>query len=70
MDAVKMKVELLRITLGDQFDQTAKNFPDRDALVHVDRGIRYTYQKLQQVANRFARGLISLGLEKGDHLAI
>jgi fatty-acyl-CoA synthase len=65
-----MKVDLLRMTLGDQFDQTAKRFPDRDALVHLDRGISYTYQELQKVANRFAKGLLSLGLEKGDHLAI
>jgi fatty-acyl-CoA synthase len=65
-----MKAELLRITLGDQFDQTAKRYPDRDALVHVDRGIRYTYRELQKVANRFAKGLLSLGLEKGEHLAV
>ena len=65
-----MKVDLLRITLGDQFDQTAKRFPDRDALVHVDRGISYTYHELQKIANRFAKGLLSLRLEKGDHLAI
>jgi fatty-acyl-CoA synthase len=58
------------MTLGDQFDQTAKRFPDRDALVHVERGIRYTYQELQKITNRFAKGLLSLGLEKGDHLAI
>ena len=69
-DKEGIKVELLRMTLGDQFDQTAKRFPDRDALVHVERGIRYTYQELQKIANRFAKGLLSLGLEKGDHLAI
>lgn len=69
-DKEGIKVELLRMTLGDQFDQTAKRFPDRDALVHVERGIRYTYQELQKITNRFAKGLLSLGLEKGDHLAI
>jgi len=58
------------ITLGDQFDQTAKRFPNRDACVHVERGVRYTYQSLQKTANQFAKGLLSLGLEKGDHLAI
>jgi fatty-acyl-CoA synthase len=65
-----IKVELLRITLGDQFDQTAKRFPNRDALVHVDRGVRYTYQELQKISNEFAKGLLSLGLGKGEHLAI
>ena len=69
-DKEGIKVELLQITLGDKFDQTAKRFPDRDALVHEERGIRYTYQELQNVANQFAKGLLSLGLEKGDHLAI
>ena len=58
------------MTLGDQFDQTAKRFPDRDACVHVDRGIRYTYQDFRTIANQFAKGLLSLGLEKGEHLAI
>jgi fatty-acyl-CoA synthase len=58
------------ITLGDQFDQTAKRFPNRDAFVHVDRGVRYTYQSLQTIVNRFAKGLLSLGMEKGEHLAV
>jgi fatty-acyl-CoA synthase len=63
-------MELLRITLGNQFDQTVKRFPDRDALVHVERDIRYTYREIQKVSNRLAKGLLSLGWQRGDHLAI
>jgi len=69
-DKEGIKVELIQMTLGDLFDQTAKRFPYRDALVHVERDIRYTYKDLHKIVNLFAKGLLSLGLEKGEHIAI
>ncbi len=65
-----MSPKPLWITVGDLFDRTAETFPDRDAFVHVDRKVRYTYREIQTVANRFAKGLLSLGVGRGEHLAL
>lgn len=65
-----MSPKPLWITVGDQFDRTAETFPDRDAFVHVDRNVRYTYREIQTIANRFAKGLLSLGVGRGEHLAL
>jgi fatty-acyl-CoA synthase len=52
--------------LGDQL----RRFAQREALVHVERGVRWTYAQLAQECDRFARGLIVLGVGKGDHVGI
>ncbi|MBM4278990.1 MAG: AMP-binding protein [Deltaproteobacteria bacterium] len=65
-----MSFNPLWITVGGQFDRTAETFPGRDGLVHVDRNVRYTYRELQTLANGFAKGLLNLGVEKGEHLAL
>ncbi len=61
---------LLGITIGDMFDRTATNYPDNDALISRHQGLRLTYCDLQAEVNRFARGLMKLGLEKGQRIGI
>ncbi len=61
---------LLGITIGDLFDQIAAQFPDNEALVSRHQNLRLTYRELQQQVNQCARGLIKLGLQKGERLGI
>jgi fatty-acyl-CoA synthase len=61
---------LLGMTIGDAFDRTVARFPDRDALISRHQGLRYTWQELQDEVNRFARGLMALGIQKGDRVGI
>ncbi len=61
---------LLGISIGDMFDQTAVKFPDNEALVVRQQGIRLTYRQLQSEVNRFAKGLMRLGLKKGQRIGI
>ena len=56
---------LIGQTIGDLFDETARNHADRTALVARHQDLRYTYAELQAAVNRCARGLIALGLETG-----
>jgi len=58
------------MTVGDMFDEIARTYPENDAIVSLNQGIRYTYRQLQQEVNRAAKGFIALGLKKGDRLAI
>src|SRR5574340_1300398 len=60
----------LRTTLGDLLDETASRFPDREGLIDIPQGRRYTYQELQKTVNRLARGFLKLGIRKGEHLAL
>lgn len=60
----------LRTTIGALLDHQANRFGDREALVHVERGVRYTYTEFRAECDRVARGLIALGIGKGDHVGI
>ncbi|MFN8498001.1 MAG: AMP-binding protein [Anaerolineae bacterium] len=61
---------LLGVTIGDAFDQTVAQFPDNEALVSRHQSLRYTYRELQSVVNQLARGLMALGLQKGERIGI
>jgi fatty-acyl-CoA synthase len=63
-------IPLLGLTIGDMFDQTVANYPDNDALISRHQNIRLTYSQLRVEVNRFARGLMKLGLEKGQRIGI
>src|ERR671914_2967815 len=58
------------VTVGGLLDLVAGRRPDEDALVYVDRGLRYSYAEFKEVVERCARALMALGLEKGDHVAV
>jgi fatty-acyl-CoA synthase len=61
---------LLGLTIGDAFDQTVARFADREALVVRQQGLRYTWRELREEVDRCARGLMALGIEKGDRVGI
>jgi fatty-acyl-CoA synthase len=61
---------LLGMTIGDMFDQTAWRYPDHLALVSRHQHLRLTYRELQAQVNRCAKGLVQLGLQKGQRLGI
>ena len=59
-----------RSTIGDVLDQQAERFGDRDALVHVETGARYTYTEFREEVDRVARGFLALGIQPGQHVGI
>jgi fatty-acyl-CoA synthase len=61
---------LLGLTIGEMFDQIADQYPDREALIARHQGLRYTYRQLQEEVDRCARGLMALGLQKGERIGI
>src|ERR687898_913704 len=44
--------------------------PEDEALVYPDRGLRYTYAQFREAVEDCGRALMSLGIEKGDHVAV
>jgi fatty-acyl-CoA synthase len=61
---------LLGMTIGEAFDRAAERFPDREALVVRNQGLRYTWAQLRSEVDRFARGLMALGVQKGDRVGV
>ena len=60
----------IRVTIGGLLDSQTERFADREALVHVEAGTRFTYRELKDECDRVARGLMALGIEKGHHVGI
>ena len=58
------------LTVGALLDDSAGKYPDNDALVYVERGLRYSYRELNERCRQVAKGLLRLGVKKGDHLSI
>ena len=63
-------VPLIEQTIGDFFAAMAARQPDREALVSVHQGRRYTYAQLQAEAQRLASALLGQGLVPGDRVGI
>jgi fatty-acyl-CoA synthase len=63
-------VPLIEQTIGDNLDATADRFPDREALVDVEQGRRWTWAELRRDVDAAARGLLAAGIEKGDRVGI
>ncbi len=63
-------MDFKKITIGKLVDEIAAENPENDALVYVDRGLRLNYREFREECRAVARGLMSLGIRKGDHIGI
>jgi fatty-acyl-CoA synthase len=64
------EVPLLETTIGADLVATVARVPDAEALVECATGRRWTYAELLRDVDVVARGLASLGVEKGDRVGI
>lgn len=62
--------QLWRKTLGDLLDEMAERFPDHDAVIYTDRPFRKSYREFRDLCDVVARGLLAMGIKKGDHVAM
>ena len=61
---------LLGETIGTCLDRICEHFADREALISRHQGLRYTYRQLKLEVENAARGMISIGVEKGDRVGV
>ncbi|KQZ89632.1 AMP-binding protein [Phycicoccus sp. Root563] len=61
---------LLEQTIPDNLDATVARFGEREALVDVAQGIRWTYAEFGAAVERLARALLAVGVAKGDRVGI
>ena len=63
-------VPLLEQTIPDNLDATVARFGEREALVDVAQGIRWTYAEFGAEVDQLARALLAAGVAKGDRVGI
>ena len=73
-EAEPFGTELIELTLGDLLDRRAEEVPDKEALAYCypEFGLdfRMNYRQYRDTVNQLAKGLMALGIEKGDHIAV
>src|SRR4051812_4893823 len=56
------------MTIAQALDRAAERYPDRPLWLSADA--TYTYRAMVEWSRRIAAGLIALGVEAGDHVAM
>jgi fatty-acyl-CoA synthase len=60
----------LDLTVSGVLDDVAAKWPDRDALIVADQGVRWSWAELRKRAQELAAGLLATGLEPGDRIGM
>ena len=58
------------ITLGHMLDEAVASHPEQEAVIYVDRDFRMTYRQLGELVDDMAKGLMALGVQKGEKVAV
>ncbi len=58
------------ITLGQILDETVAAFPHEEAIIYADRDFRLSWTAFNTMVNQVAKGLMALGVKKGEKIAI
>ncbi len=63
-------MEMIEKTVGKLLEEVAAQYPDDMAVKYNDRPYQRTWKEFDEECVRFAKGLMALGIGKGDHVAI
>lgn len=58
------------VTVGGLLTALARDCPDNEALVYPDRGLRYNFANLDWLCRQVAKGMLGLGIQRGDRVAV
>lgn len=57
-------------SLGAFFEEQVAKQPDHEFMIYPDRNLRFTYKEFDDRVNNMAKGLLAIGIGKGDHVGI
>jgi len=63
-------MQLIEDTIGEYFEKQVVVDPDHEFIVYPDRNLRFTYGQFDERVNDLAKGLLAIGIGKGDHVGI
>jgi len=58
------------LTLGDFLEKQTRKLPDHEFIVYPDRDLRWSFTEFNTRVDTLAKGLLAIGLGKGDHVGI
>lgn len=61
---------MLNMTVGELLESMAEKYPNNQAVKYIERDFNYTYMEFNALCDRIAKGLLAIGIKKGDHVAI
>ena len=67
-DFFRTDVDIPEIPFGEMLWETAQRFPEKEAVIF--QGQKISYRELDGMTNSFANALSSLGVAKGDRVAL
>jgi len=70
LDQGTTDVVLIDDTISNVLDATVRRFGDREALVAPHQDVRQTWSEFAATVDAVAKGLMGLGIEKGDRVAM
>ena len=62
--------KLMNITVGDMLNNIAKKYPTKLAVKYIEVNYTRTYYEFNKEVDKYAKGLLGMGIQKGDHVAI
>jgi len=68
MSSMEIPASLPRI--GDIVDANAKNRKDQTALAYYEYGFENSFSEFRDICRQVAKGLMALGVKRGDHIAV
>lgn len=61
---------MLTETLGQALEKIVAATPEKAFMIYSDRNLRFTYKQFNERVNMLAKGLLSIGIKKNDHVGI
>jgi fatty-acyl-CoA synthase len=61
---------MIEKTLSGVLRDYARSQPDHEFLVYADRNLRFSYAEFDRRVDELAKGLLAIGLKKGDHVGL
>ncbi len=66
----KPDIEIGKTTIGNIVDMLADNLGDNSALEYLSLDIKYNFKEFRDICDQVAKGLMALGIERGEKVAI
>ena len=57
-------------TIGAFLEEQGQKLPDHEFIVYPDRDLRFTFRQFNERVNQLAKGLLAIGIGKGDNVGI
>ena len=65
-----MSIEIGKTRIGDVVDENSQKLAEEIALAYYEYDFRMSFSEFQDKCNQVAKGLMALGIQKGDHISM